>query len=41
MLAHRALLHSPSSAREIRLTDSTVAAIAKPGLAHSHHEAAM
>jgi hypothetical protein len=37
---HRALAHSPSSAREIRLTDSTVPAMTKPGIAHSHHDVA-
>ena len=31
---------SPPSAREIRFTDSTVAAIVNPGIVHTHHDVA-
>ncbi|MDT7605809.1 MAG: hypothetical protein QOG96_312, partial [Pseudonocardiales bacterium] len=39
-LAHWNLAHSPSSARDIRFTASTVAAMTRPGMVHSHHEVA-
>lgn len=38
--AHADRLHSPSRARAIRLTDSTVAAMTRPGIAHTHQATA-
>jgi hypothetical protein len=37
---HRNRRHSPSRAREMRFTESTVAAMVRPGSAQSHHATA-